>query len=359
MEPIAYRFEDFILQPDDRLLTQNDVPVDLNSRYLDALALLVREPGRLVTKTRFMDEVWKGVPVTDEALTQCVRTLRRRLGDDAAHPRFIETVPGHGYRFIASVEPVTGFDAATLAPDASVPTPGWSWPTIMRRGTAATLGGGGAGAIGGLAYAMIGSAPTVSVQMGTASVLLVLTGLTMVVGLLGGAGVGFGIAIAGFVPGRRWQWSLVGGATGGMLVGGLVEMVGVDAFNLLLGHSPGDVTGAVEGIVLGSAVGLGHGLACRLAAKGALRAGIVVAALLTGSAGAAIPWMGGRLMGGSLDGLTRGFPDSRFRLETLGGFFGDVGFGPVAQSVTGGMEGALFGACVVGAMILAGQHDGG
>ena len=82
--------------------------VDLNARYFDALALLVREAGTLVSKDRFLAEVWRGVPVTDEALTQCIRTLRRLLGDDASRPRFIETVPKHGYRFIAPVEAIGG-----------------------------------------------------------------------------------------------------------------------------------------------------------------------------------------------------------------------------------------------------------
>jgi hypothetical protein len=54
--------------------------VDPEARF-DALALLARAPGALVTKDRFMDEVWRGVPVTDEALTQCIRTLRRTLGE--------------------------------------------------------------------------------------------------------------------------------------------------------------------------------------------------------------------------------------------------------------------------------------
>ncbi|MEA3046328.1 MAG: hypothetical protein QOJ53_660, partial [Sphingomonadales bacterium] len=62
---------------------------------------------------------------------------------------------------------------------------------------------------------------------------------------------------------------------------------------------------------------------------------------------------GGRLMGGSLDLLARSFPDSRLRLDQIGGLFGENGFGPVSQIVTGGMEGALFGGCIVGAMILA------
>src|SRR6185503_19790630 len=61
-----------------------------------------------ISKDRFLDEVWRGVPVTDEALTQCIKTLRRQLGDDAARPRFIETVPKHGYRFVAPVERLEG-----------------------------------------------------------------------------------------------------------------------------------------------------------------------------------------------------------------------------------------------------------
>ena len=52
------------------------------------------------------------MPVTDEALTQCIKTLRRQLGDDASRPRFIETVPKHGYRFIAPVEALDGPTAA-------------------------------------------------------------------------------------------------------------------------------------------------------------------------------------------------------------------------------------------------------
>jgi DNA-binding winged helix-turn-helix (wHTH) protein len=64
---------------------------------------MVREAGMLVSKDRFLDEVWRGVPVTDEALTQCIKALRRALGDEAASPRFIATVPKHGYRFIAPV----------------------------------------------------------------------------------------------------------------------------------------------------------------------------------------------------------------------------------------------------------------
>src|SRR5215216_8036332 len=113
MAPGEFRFDRFRLDPGDRQLRRDDEPVELNARYLDALSLLVREAGRLVTKDRFLDEVWRGVPVTDEALTQCIKTLRRQLGDDAARPRFIETVPKHGYRFIA---PLNAGDAGPAFP---------------------------------------------------------------------------------------------------------------------------------------------------------------------------------------------------------------------------------------------------
>ncbi|MFN3354294.1 MAG: transcriptional regulator, partial [Brevundimonas sp.] len=60
----AYRFDRFVLDPEDRRLRREGRVVELNARYFDALHLLVREEGRLVTKDRFLDEVWRGVPVT-------------------------------------------------------------------------------------------------------------------------------------------------------------------------------------------------------------------------------------------------------------------------------------------------------
>jgi hypothetical protein len=70
-------------------------------------------------------------------------------------------------------------------------------------------------------------------------------------------------------------------------------------------------------------------------------------------AGALIPAVGGRLMGGSLDLLAQSFPESRLRLDQIGGAFGEAGFGRWTQIVTGGLEGLVFGVCVIGAMIIA------
>ncbi|HNW19539.1 MAG TPA: winged helix-turn-helix domain-containing protein, partial [Sphingorhabdus lacus] len=70
MDGASLYFDDFRLDPENRLLTRDGAPVELSGRYFDALALLVGAPGKLVSKERFLEDVWHGVPVTDEALTQ-------------------------------------------------------------------------------------------------------------------------------------------------------------------------------------------------------------------------------------------------------------------------------------------------
>jgi len=345
----CFRFAGFELDPADRRLCRDGVPVELNARYLDALALLVGEPGRLVTKDRFLDEVWRGVPVTDEALTQCIKTLRRQLGDDAANPRFIETVPKHGYRFIASVENGNASVAPSTAPTtANDPV----WRDIAWLGSAGIAGGGVAGLVGGLIYGLAAASQTAP-GMGALSVLLVLVAVTMAIGLLGGAGVGFGIAAAGLAADRRQPWAVVGGALGGLIVGALVKLVGLDAFTLLIGRAPGDITGAPEGALLGAAIGLAAWLGERGAEPISPRRAAAWAALAGGTAGALVPLLGGRLLLGSLDLLAGHFPGSRLRLDPIGALFGESGVGPFSQAVTGALEGALFGACLLGAMIWA------
>jgi hypothetical protein len=62
-------------------------------------------------------------------------------------------------------------------------------------------------------------------------------------------------------------------------------------------------------------------------------------------------------MGGSLDRLSAAFPGSRFHLDRVGALFGETGFGPVSQTVTAGLEGALFGAAVVAAISLVRRQE--
>ena len=337
------RFDGFELDPGNRRLSRDGAPVELSARYLDALLLMARDQGRLVTKDRFHEEVWGGIPVTDEALTQCIATLRRQLGDAAGSPRFIETVPKHGYRFIARVEWVAGDDGAS----ASRPLDP-SWSAFLAVAGAGTAGGGIAGLLGGLIYGLSAAAQP---GVGATSVLIVLVSLSALVGFAGAAGVSFGIAAAGFARAYRGLWTVVGAAAGGMLVGAVVKLLGLDAFNLLLGRAPGDIAGAPEGALLGGAVGLGAMLAGR--GVSSLRRAVAAAVLSGGIGGVLVSLLGGRLMLGSLDALAQSFPGSQLRLEPIGALFGERGLGPIGEAVSSGLEGALFGGCIVGAMLLA------
>jgi DNA-binding winged helix-turn-helix (wHTH) protein len=338
----GFRFDRFTLDLDDRRLRCDGQPVELSARYFDALVLLVREAGTLVSKDRFMADVWSGIPVTDEALTQCIRSLRRALGDDAASPRLIETVPKHGYRFIAPVE-TSGAVVATAAPR--------SWRDTILLGLAGTIGGGVAGFVGGLIYGFAGASQPLQPGLGAVSVLLVILCLTIAVALMGGAGVSFGIALSRRWGALDWRWSMAGGASGGLVVGAAVKLLGIDAFNLLFGRSPAGITGAMEGLLIGGAVGLGAWLAYRGGDR--LRRGMAVAGLIGAAAGIVIPLFGGRLMAGSLDLLSHTVPDSRLRLGQFGALVGEQGLGTISQAISGALEGGLFAACVVGATILA------
>jgi DNA-binding winged helix-turn-helix (wHTH) protein len=357
----SFRFEAFHLDLDDRRLKQDGAPVELNARYLDALALLVREQGKLVSKDRFLEEVWRGVPVTDEALTQCIKTLRRQLGDDASRPRFIETVPKHGYRFIAPVEILddgSEYPAPIVAPPESKARSPRSLRQNLLLAGAGTVGGGVAGFIGGLFYGFAGASQPLQPGLGAASVLLVILCLTIVVALMGAAGVGLGIVAAGVASGRLGPWLIAGGAAGGLFVGGFVKLLGLDAFNLLVGQSPGDITGGPEGLLIGGAVGFAAWLAFRSPFYPSLRRGMAVAGVSGAAAGIAISLLGGRLMGGSLDLLAAEFPESRLRLDLLASMFGETSFGPISRIATAGLEGLLFGGCLVGAMIIARRDMG-
>lgn len=337
MTDVPLCFGPFTLDRAGRQLSRGGVVVDLNARYFDALCLLATEPGQLISKDRFLGEVWHGIPVTDEALTQCIRTLRRVLGDDATCPTYIATVPKHGYRFIAATD-----SAVQLRSPVRAPTRLWT----MWLGT--TLGGLIAGGIGGLTYGLIAVAHAPA--MGGISVLLVLFALTAAISALGASGVGLGLALAHRrLPGHG-PALMVGGAAGGVVIGAVTKLIGTDAFMLVLGAAPASMSGAGEGALLGGATGLALWLARwpRLADARALR--LVVAAGCGGVAGAGITALGGRLFAGSLASLEQTFAASRLNLAAIGGWVGEPGFGPATIVATAVLEGALFTAAIVWAV---------
>jgi len=353
LAPARYRFAEFELDAADRRLTRDGEPVELSGRYLDALALMASEPGRLISKDRFMAEVWKGVPVTDEALTQCIRSLRRALGDDAARPRFIQTEPKHGYRFIAPVETVRA-ETPLAAPASTAPAEPGLWVAAGRLALAGTAGGAVAGGVGGVIYGFLAASDPLQPGLGSGSIVLVLTCVTILVAATGAAGVSGGVALADALAKRAGPWRIAGGALGGLVVGAVVKLLGLDAFSLLLGQAPADITGGGGGLVLGGAVGLGAWLTTRPGIS--LRHATTLAGLAGGAAGVLVGLLGGRLFGGSLDLLARQFEPSRLSLDGVGRLFGEAGFGLISRLVTGGLEGLLFAACVVAATALAGRR---
>ena len=342
----CFAFEGFVLDTKERRLSAGGAAVELNARYLDALALLVRDCGKLVPKDQFLDEVWRGVPVTDEALTQCIKTLRRKLGDDANRPRFIETVPKHGYRFIAPVELIATNEASTSA-SSEAPRRWREFVAILSAGIA---GGAVSGIVGGLIYGFAGASEPLQSGPGALSVLLVLLCVTLLVALIGAGGVSTGIAIARLARPGSTQWSVIGGAAGGLLVGAFGKLLGLDAFTLLVGRSPGNITGAGEGAVIGAAVGLAAAMAFQ---SSSVRRGAGIAAAIGAVAGAAIWLLGGRLFLGSLELLISGFPNSRLRLDQLSHPFAADSLNQLAHLVDAAAEVGLFSAGVVGAMVLA------
>ena len=81
--------------------------LNITPKALLLLEYLMTHPDELVSRERLLDVVWGwDYPVGSRAVDTRVAELRRTLGDDASHPRYIETVPGQGYRFAADVEGV-------------------------------------------------------------------------------------------------------------------------------------------------------------------------------------------------------------------------------------------------------------
>ncbi len=100
----CFRFDDVLIDRAAFRVYKSDQLKTLSPRAFDLLVYLVEHRGRVVEKQELFEQVWQGAHVTDNALTQEIKEIRRALGDDAGMPRYIETAPRRGYRFIAGVE---------------------------------------------------------------------------------------------------------------------------------------------------------------------------------------------------------------------------------------------------------------
>jgi DNA-binding winged helix-turn-helix (wHTH) protein len=100
----AFLFGPFRLLVERRELLAHGVPVTIGQRAFEILLLLVRRHGQLVTKDEVMAKVWPGVVVEENNIQVHVSALRKVLGAAGNHERYLLTVPGRGYCFVAPVE---------------------------------------------------------------------------------------------------------------------------------------------------------------------------------------------------------------------------------------------------------------
>jgi predicted ATPase/DNA-binding winged helix-turn-helix (wHTH) protein len=112
----AFTFGPFRLLVEQRELLAHGVPVPLGQRAFDILLLLVSRYGQLVTKDELMAEVWPGIVVEENNIQVHVSTLRKVLAKAGGDARYLVTVPGRGYRFVAPVDCISGAPPETRAP---------------------------------------------------------------------------------------------------------------------------------------------------------------------------------------------------------------------------------------------------
>lgn len=102
-----YRFGDFALDADQRVLLRAGKALALTPKVFDTLLILVENGGRIVEKAELMGLLWPDTFVEEANLSVNIQQLRRALGDSARQPLYVETVARRGYRFIADVEKVS------------------------------------------------------------------------------------------------------------------------------------------------------------------------------------------------------------------------------------------------------------
>lgn len=153
------RFGPFELRPESGELFRQGEPVRLQQQPARLLELLVRRPGEVVSREEIRSALWgeETYVDSDQGINYCVRQVRLALDDDAGSPRFVETVPKRGYRFVAPVERGAAGPESSPAGPSPRTSPGagrrrWRRPAVAAAvflvvaaaGVLAFLAGGGA-----------------------------------------------------------------------------------------------------------------------------------------------------------------------------------------------------------------------
>jgi DNA-binding winged helix-turn-helix (wHTH) protein/Flp pilus assembly protein TadD len=100
----VYKFSEFILDKNSITLYRDNIPIQLSSRAFEMLVYLIENRGKVVEKDDILDKVWKDSFVEEANLPVHISALRRVLQEKKGESRFIRTISGRGYSFIANVE---------------------------------------------------------------------------------------------------------------------------------------------------------------------------------------------------------------------------------------------------------------
>ncbi len=137
----SIRFAAFEVDPRAGELRKLGVKLKLQEQPFQVLAMLLEHPGEVVTREELQQRIWPADTLVDfeNGLNKAINKLREALGDSAENPRFVETLPRHGYRFIASIDRVVE-QRGHLAKDGHVSVPPHSRRWLAAVGGAAILG---------------------------------------------------------------------------------------------------------------------------------------------------------------------------------------------------------------------------
>ena len=334
---VRYRFSDFTLSPRRRLLLREGREVPLIPRYFDLLVLLIEQRNVAVHRRDIFDLVWTDVIVSDSALSQAVRTLRRTLGDDSREPRFIRTVARHGYQFVCEAV-VEEQDDGVLPELVKVPravSPGDAYEPLLDRLTRTSAAEDDRREAAELLHAL-GTSNALSrlgTRSGHASARALLRDTRWDAPSAGevpvlGAPAPFAVAgellrlrlrRAARIVGARWAGAAAGGglagvaagAAGGLILAAAPESAATIAIAPVLA-----VIGGACGALAGGGVGAGLSVAEATARSQRTMALISAAALGGGVVGVAVEWL------------------ARWSLATLVG---------LDLAVGGGLEGVIIG----------------
>jgi DNA-binding winged helix-turn-helix (wHTH) protein/dipeptidyl aminopeptidase/acylaminoacyl peptidase len=154
--PHALRFGAFEMDLRSGELRRNGIRIRLQPQPFKVLALLASRPGEVVTREEIQEEIWPAGTFVDfkQSLNFCIRQIRAVLGDSAAHPRFVETLPRRGYRWVGGAveslgppaphpegpRPVPIGGPADESPSSTVAPRGSRWPRVALVAAAVLMG---------------------------------------------------------------------------------------------------------------------------------------------------------------------------------------------------------------------------